>query len=517
MAIKPKMDSNATEIAYAEEDSLGVLPGTPTWRKMEPNSYADFGGNTTTVPRRFINASRQLEKGVAVDFDASGGLNTDLTQDNMQRLIQGYLFAAMRTKAELAVAVVDGPNDEFEPAAGGDGYVAGDLLFAKGFADAANNGLHLVTGSPTATAVEVTSDLAAATGQSGTISRVGYQFGTGEVDIDVSGALPRLVRASGTKDFTTLGLIPGESVVIGDDGAGTQFSNVDGSGNLVNNGLKRVRQVGTTFIEFDKSDFTMTAETGTGDTIRIFFGRVCKNESDPTLIVRSSYQLERKLGAPESTTPAQIQAEYLVGAVPNTLALNKRTADKINADLQFVAIDQELRDHATGVKSGNRPTLVTTPAFNTSSHVARIRLASVSSLDEAPTPLVSYTRELTLEVNNGITPDKAIGVFGAFDVTAGSFQVTGNLVAYFSTISSVAAVKANADVTLDFTLARGNQGITFDIPLLTLGEGRLAVALDEPITIPLGLSAARAASVAAALDHTLFITFWDYLPDYLAG
>jgi hypothetical protein len=305
MALVTKIDSNVSGLRYAEEASLGVLPGSPIWVPLEPNSYPDFGGEITTIARNPINQSRQRKKGVVTDLDASGGFNTDLTQENLQDVMQGFVFADLRKKKELAVAIVDTTIDDFQPAAGGGAYVADDLLFAKGFSDTANNGLHVVTGVPGATSVPVTSNLVTAAAQTGTISHVGFEYATSDADINVvAGPLPRLVSAA--KNPTQFGLIPGEYVFIGGDAATEQFVNTE------NNGLKRVRRVTTTFIEFDKSDDDMVAETGTGLDIRIFFGRVLKNELG-SLIKRRSYQLERTLGARMTRCRLKFRPNILLG------------------------------------------------------------------------------------------------------------------------------------------------------------------------------------------------------------
>lgn len=500
-----KIDSNVTGLSYAPEASLKTLPGSPVWTALEPNSYSDFGGEVSTVARNPINASRQRSKGVLVDLDASGGFNTDLTPDNMQDLLQGFMFAAMRTKAELAVATVDTTIDDYQPASGGASYVAGDLLFAKKFDDAANNGLKTVTGVPSASSVPVTANLVTAASQSGIISKVGHIGAAGEFDISVSGAIPTLTSSG--FDLTTLGLVSGEWIYIGGDAAGEKFTNA------VNNGWKRVKSIAAGSIVIDKSFTTMVTEASTTETVHIYIGRALKNESDPSLIVRTTYQLERTLGAdPVSGT----MSEYVVGAVPNEFNIAIPTADKVTADLTFVGMDVEQRDGPTGVKSGTRVTAAAvgdTTAFNTSSNIPRIKLNVFSATDANPTALFAYATELNLNINNNVSPNKAIGTLGAFDATAGQFIVSGNMTVYFNDVDAVTAIRNNSDITLSAHLVTTTQkGMVFDVPLITLGDGRPNVEQDEPITLPLSVDAARGSSIDANQDHTLLINFFDYLP-----
>ena len=68
-----------------------------------------------------------------------------------------------------------------------------------------------------------------------------------------------------------------------------------------------------------------------------------------------------------------------------------------------------------------------------------------------------------------------------------------------------------------YHLVKSNSGISFDVPLLTLGDGRLSVEQDAPITIPLTPDAVSGAKIFSGLNHTLLITFWDYLPNLADG
>lgn len=485
-------------------DAVGTAP---TWWPLEPNGYNDFGGELTLVSRNPINPSRQRKKGVITDVDASGGFGQDFTQTNFTRLLQGICFADMRQK--VANIPMNGTAVPFSGVAGstytlgsgtvGSGFVVGDLVLGSGFGQAGNNGLKQVSGS-TATTIVVTSALTAEASPpvDARVIKVGIQAAVATLNIDVSGSYPRLSRVSGAFDFTTLGLMPGEWLFIGGDLLTERFSNA------VNNGFVRVRQVGAAFIEFDKTSGTMVAETGTGKTIRVFMGNIIRNEKDPTLIKRRTYQLERTLG----NDTDGVMSEYLVGAVPNEFTLNIAQADKVTADLSFVALDNEQRTGAEGVKEGPRAELVESPAYNTSSDFSRIKLHEIVAGNTNPTPLFAFMTELTLTVSNNVSPNKAVGHLGGIDVTVGTFQVSGNLTAYFSNIQAVRAVRNNADVALDFALVKANAGFVFDVPLIALGDGRLNVEQDQPITLPLSTEAAEGEH-----GYTLLINEFPYLPN----
>ncbi len=503
-----KIDSNVTGLRYAEEETIKVLPVAPVWFPLEPNGYNDFGGQLTTIARNPINPSRQRKKGVTTDLDASGGFGQDLTQTNLTRLLQGFFFADIREKltnqptngAAIPVASVTAGSKTYTFGSGtlGTSFTAGDLLFASAFGQASNNGLLQVASSAATTVVvtqTVSTETPAATAK---LQKVGFQFAAGEVKIDVSGSYPRLMRASGSKDMTTFGLVVGEWVFIGGDAALTKFDTA------ANNGFARIRAIDATYLEFDKTSGTMVTDTGATKTVRLFYGNLIKNERDANLIKRRTYQIERTLGQDTNGT----MSEYLVGAVPNELSLQIRQADKVTMDLSFVATDNEQRDGTTGVKTGTRPDLIDAPAFNTSSDFSRIKMHLLSAGNSNPNPLFAFLTELTLTINNNVSPNKAVAVLGAFDVSAGTFQVSGNVTAYFADIAAVQAVRNNSDVSLDFALVKNNAGLVFDVPLLALGDGRLSVEQDQPITLPLSVEAAE--SVAG---YTLAFNEFAYLPN----
>lgn len=503
-----KIDSNVTGLRYAEETSIETLPGSPVWYPLEPNSYSDFGSELSMVARNPLNPSRQRRKGVITDLDASGGFNQDLTPNNLTRLLQGFFFASIREKATtaplngtaVALTTIAAADDDYTAASGlPTSIVANDLVLASGFGVAANNGLKLANATSTGTAISVTDGLANETSPpaAAKVELVGHQFASGDLSVALNGGNPRITSAAVT--MTSLPLAVGEWIYVGGDSSNLRFDN--------NQGFGRISAIAATYIELDKTQFTPTTEAGTSKTVQIFYGNVIKNESDPTLIVRRSYNLERTLG----NDGVGIQSEYLIGAVPNELTINLQQADKVSLDLSFVAVDKETRTGTVGVKSGSRPSLSVEDCFNTTSDISRMNLAVVSTTDADISALFGFATEAQITLKNNVVPNKALGTLGAFDCSAGTFEVGGSVTAYFSNVTAVQAVRDNSDVTIDVALVKNQRGVLFDLPLCQLGGGRLNVEQDKAIELPLETNAAE-----SSFGHTLLFQSFPYLP-LLAG
>lgn len=499
-----KIDSNITGLSFAEEECLKQLPTTPVWYGLEPNSYSDFGGELSTVARAPIDPSRQNKKGTITDLDASGGFNSDFTKSNLSRLLQGFFFADARELAStapmngaaIAISDVTAADKTYAVASGGAAFVANRLVFASGFVNAANNGLKLVASS-TAGTVVVAESLTDETPNAGAkLESVGMQLAAGDVNIAVVDGVASLISTA--TDFTTFAeLFPGRWVFVGGDATANRFAN--------NVGYARIKAVSANAIVFDDTTFAAANETGTGKSIRLFVGVVIKNEKEAALIKRRSYNIERTLGEGENGT----QCEYLEGAVANEFTLNIPQADKLNADLTFIACDNTHRSGDVGdeQKTGTRIAAPGEDAYNTSSDIYRIKMAVHDPASSNPAALFGYVSEANVSINNNVSPNKAVGILGAFDTTAGNFEVGGSITAYFTTVAAVKAVRANADVGLSVIGAAKNAGFIFDIPLLGLGGGRLNVEKDAPITVPLEPAGAENEN-----GYTMLYEAFSYLP-----
>lgn len=490
---------SSTAIALSGATLSGGVAATydPIWHPTEPNSYGDMGASVTTVARNPINPSRQRQKGVVTDLEAQASYTMDLTGNNHLLMWQGFMFSHAREKPTTAPL-----NDQPILITGvttGDGYVmddafasqvaVGDLVYAEGFSTPANNGLKLVTGVSAGEVLFAGAANEASPPATASLTVVGLQAGSGDLAIVVSGGEVRLT--SSTLNLTTLGLLAGEWIYVGGDASSTAFAL---------RGFARVDVITANYLVLGKTSWTAVSDPGTSKTIRLFLGTVIRNEEDPDDIIRSTFQFERTLGEDADG----MMSQYISGAVANELTLNIPQAEKITAEMGFVACDGVARTGLEGLKAGTRPALEQSDAFNTSSDVRRIAFSIVGE----SAPLFVYATDLTMTINNNASGAKAIGVLGNFDINIGVFDVGGSVTAYFQDIRAVNAVRENADVTMDLIVVKNNMGLVWDVPLMALGNGMISVEQDAAITVPLDTMAAQ-----SSFGHTLLYVNFPYLPN----
>lgn len=504
-----KQDSNLTGLRYAKETSLRTLPGTPNWIQLEPNSYSDFGATYNQVARNPINAFRQRKKGALVGLEAGGGFSQDLTVVNSFDLMQGFFYADAREKATsqplngTAIALTATTTTAYNAASGLGSFsvtTMGNLVKGSGFAQAANNGLHMITAA-SATSLTTTGLVVETPPAAAKVETVGHQFGAGIAALTVTGNLLNLTATG----IHSLPLIVGEWIFVGGDTAATRFDNA------ASGFFARIGAIATGILTFDKITLTAmpAADAAAAKTIQIFYGNVLRNENSSALIKRTSYHLERTLGV--GNTGALQQAEYLEGSIPNEMTINVPQEDKVTVDFSFVSMAHSDVNSTAGPKSGNRPTLADAPAFDTALATPRIRVGKVDSTKSVLEQIFGYYTDLSATVANNVSATKAIGVLGAFDATAGNIEVSMSSTAYFQDVSQFTSIRNLTDCTVDWAHVEMNAGYLFDAPLVTLGDGRPDVQQDQSVMASLDIQA-----VQCPAGYTFQVIQFPYLPT-LAG
>lgn len=496
-----KQDSNTTSLHFAEEATPGVLPGSPVWYALEPNSYSDFGSSIKTTTRSPITATRQKKKGGVSDLDAVGGFGHDFTQTNLQRLLQGFVYADALEKPDtkpfngtaVTLTAIATSDDSFAAASGLDVFLPGHLVLSSGCALSANNGLKTVV-SAIATKVVVSQNLSDETPTTAArLEAVGFQFASGDLTITANST--DIIIGCTAADFTDFDLNVGEWIFIGGDSASTKFATCP-------TGYGRIKSITATSISLDETTFTAVTDAGTSKTVQMFFGKSLKNASVAANVVRRTYQLERQLGSDDNG----VQSEYLIGAAPNDLSIKVPLAGNVETDLSFVGNNTEYRNGTTGIKTGDRVNSVVESAYNTTRETFRSQMSIVSSTLNG-SPLFAYITEMNINIKNNVSPIKAIGVLGSIGNSLGDFEVSGSITAYFTTIAAVEEIQDDPDISMNLIMASVNQGFVIDMPLVSLSEAKITIEKDKPVTIPLNSSAFE-----CALGHTMVFTFFNYLP-----
>lgn len=502
--------SNLTALYLAVEVSIGVLSGTDTWQGHEPNTYSDTGGQIEVMQRQPIDPGRQNKKGTTVDLDATLGFNTDHTKSNLLVLLMGFLYADAREQPATqplvgtAVPITSVTAGTYVAASGLLPFNIPNLLvWAEGFGTS-NDGLKLVA-SAIATAVTASgTSVQAGPPAAAKLTGVGKQFASGDLSVTYSGGLMSLVSAASAMPTN---LLPGSWVYIGGDTAPMQFATCP-------KGMVRVRSVTASTLVVDLAcllgDAAPAVDAGAGKTIQLFFGTVIRNEPTSALIKRRTFQAERQLGL-SGTGINGMEAEYILGCVPNEMTINIPGQDKINVDMSFVGTDVAYASGEVGdtTKPGTRVAALAEDAFNTSTDVKFAKLAIIPTTGSTAGPLFAYATEMSIGVNNNNNPSKAVGKLGAIDVHEGNIDVTGSFQAYFATTPAIKAVRQNADV--GFVMFAGltgkNAGFIYDIPLLQVGDGQLNIEKDEDTMVPLDIMGCQ-----SKFGHTILHNYFPYLP-----
>ena len=469
--------TNATGLSYALESSLATLPGSPTWKAIEPNEIPAFGAEITTVPRRPISKSRQRRKGATTDLDSSVEVNADLTMESFLDFIQSFLFAAAKYPSSQSpirsgALYLNLAADNDPPPAGTDpGFThsalsaaipTGRLVYSRGFTNAVNNGLFQVkTGSTTtATLVEGTPafvDEIPSNEANATLEIAGVRGATGDIQVNAGGNLISTVL-----DFTTLGLVVGQVIHVGGLLTANRFAIA------ANFGYARVRAIATNLLTLDKKATTFTTDNGSGKQIDLLFSGFVRNVAvDHADYRENSFHFEAAFPNLDVPGPGA-RYEYAKGNFANELNINLPLTDKAGLEFRFVGTDTEVPTTSRKTNAANAALPVQTTAFSTASDIARLR---VTKVDE--TGLTTDFKSLTATLNNNVTREKVLGVLGARYMNAGLFEVDVETQIVFTDSRVIEAVRNNETLTMDWSIRNGDGGVFFDIPSLTLeGGGR---------------------------------------------
>jgi hypothetical protein len=120
--------------------------------------------------------------------------------------------------------------------------------------------------------------------------------------------------------------------------------------------------------------------------------------------------------------------------------------------------------------------------YNTSNDIGRLG-RGVDPIDAAG---VNFVLEATIEINNNLRRQPAVGVFGAAGIGVGELSVTGTLSTYFDNDEILQVILANSETTLDLITQGGDgRSMVFDLPRIKFSGGAPDVpGKNQDVTIP---------------------------------
>lgn len=490
--------TNNVGLSVCIETSLGVA-GT-TWFTLQPNTIGAFGVQITTRARRPISPNRGRKKGAVVDLDSIVEYEADLTIDQFALFAEAFFFAEyqnlefdLRDSGGAPTPTSTGYTIDAASAllAGKMQWVTAEhatLVYGKGYATAANNGVKALTADVGSTNTEVT--VSGLTAEPSPPANASLQVcGVRGVDIVVNVAADGTgyIESPDISDWASLGIFVGMNLHIGGVDTDSTVTNAPTISATTVYGYVRVTgfDVGNNRVSFDKATSTLLAAgagTSSAATNDILFGRMVRNvattaDSDDERYLERSLQFEAiypGLGSGGAT-----RYEYAIGNYASELNLNLALTDLATIGFTFVGTNSDdiTASRKSGASSATNP--LREVAFGTSADLVSVTTDVISSASDI------CFKSLTLSVLNNVSPEKCLGTLGATFMNAGLFEVNLEGQMAFVDEAIINAIKNNTTVTFSAVLRNADGALAFDLPEMTLGGGGRDFPVDETVLVNL--------------------------------
>jgi hypothetical protein len=485
------VDAESVAVRIVTESAPGTAPSSGWTLALQPNpgGIAGFTRKNDTVERDPLSVYAAREKGDIVGHRAELRLTVDLTCDVLRYMAPSMFRSNPNVPGGAGIAVIrptavvdgGGSADSFAHAAISNALAAGILIRTQGFANSANNAVHKVEsgGSTTSTPVP-TGTLVAETGATTPVlpgnqimEVCGVEGAEGDIQINASNHL-----ISSTLDFTTLGLVRGCAVILGDAAIGTRFATLPTDEDCV----AWVKSTPTAnLIELEDHTWTPAgADNGSGKTIRILFGERYANRArnDATFNAKPTHNLEKEdQNAATNNTVAAYT--YANGCALAMWKLTGPLKGKITAEFSFIGLNIAnpvlAADRKTGASAAYAP--LSTALFDTSNDLDMMKVTDASG------DLVTEVDSWTLDVNLNVKAKEVQGTNGAIGHKHGKFEPGFALDAYFNDSDQIAAINDNRNVKLKSPIGNHQGGFALRMPYAALRGGDQEYAANEAVTL----------------------------------
>lgn len=449
--------TNRTSLRKIREATFATTPASPALKEVR-NTSSSLNANPQTIVSNEIRPDRQVTDLILVATQSGGDIGGELSFNTNDDEFEEALQGTWALKPYIQVVTIDTEISDVSTttltvASGlGTPFKTGMLVKTAGFTTAANNKLARVTSSSGTTIVFPASTFAAEAAQipvNAEVRVVGFDGATSDITATSTGLASTLL------DFTTLGISIGEWI------KPTNFATA------ALNAWARVSAVSANAITFDILPSGWTTDAGTGVAIRVLTGDFLTNGS-----VKRSNTFERQY-----LDHSPVTYEYFKGQMLNVLQLAMSPQGLIILTKTYlgstVSVASARLSGATDVAAP------TSPVMNTSSDVAEMDMdgVAIAGLSYAGP---NFVTGFTININNNLRLQNAIGNLGAVGVGDGEFNVTlSALQTYFG--SRAIYDKLLAQTNFGFSTRLQSPSVNkemylIDIPALQLATGAPAVS-----------------------------------------
>lgn len=224
----------------------------------------------------------------------------------------------------------------------------------------------------------------------------------------------------------------------------------------------------------------MATDAAATERVQAFYGSRMENGAES--VSSNQFALERRF---EDHNP--ITREVFTGMAINNFNLNLSPQAIAVGTLTWSGFNSAVSDNSPNYPElyDTLPTDSDAPQFdvyNTSSDIGRLG-RGVDAVDAAG---LNFVLESTIEINNNLRRQPAVGVFGASGIGVGEFSVTGTLSTYFDNDEILQIILDNEETTLDLITQGGDgRSMVFDLPRIKFSGGAPDVAgKNQDVTIP---------------------------------
>lgn len=400
-----------------------------------------------------IRSDRMLGDPVKNMQASTGGINFELSYPLDNTPISEVMRSAMLNSwvntptqfndgtASSAITNAGTTAGTYVVASGGASFVLGMLVQASGFTNAANNQLFRVSLSTGTTVVGATG-LTVESAPPGTakLKVVGFQGASGDITATATGL------GSTTLDFTTLGLAVGQWVKIGGTATSFRFATA-----ALNN-FARITAIAAHALTLDNLPTGWATDTGTGQTINVYFGDQIKNGTTP-----SSVTIER--GFLGQTVPT-----YIV----NTGMEVDNFTTTINSKANIVCSSTWV-----GMGGGESTTTLSGSPDAATTGLVMAANANVGRLGVNGSQLVgpNWAKSVTFVIANNLRTIEAVDSTSPVAIREGECTVTGKMDTYFGNDTELAAFYAGTTRPINTRVAKNGQAVIYQVPRATYKSG----------------------------------------------